>query len=163
MIGKLSARQSERVLREATVGRIGVCANGITYVVPITFVRDGDSVYGHSLLGQKIRMMRSNPRVGFEVDLISDMANWRSVIAQGTFEELRGDVADAAARLIAARLGPLTTSRTAGPHGTAGAKRPSVSYRIRLGQISGRYERSTGPRGTKTRRTVARSPRRRRS
>lgn len=145
MLGKLNARQIERVLHDAVVGRIGVSAEGKTYVVPITFVYDGDAIYGHSLLGQKIAMMRKNPRVCFEAEEIDDLANWRTVIAQADFEELSGDLADAAARLIAARLGPLTASDTAGPH----PRRPGaryVSYRLRLGEKSGRYERKTRPR-----------------
>ena len=140
MLGKLRPAEITTTLRENTVGRIGVSVDGRTYVVPITYVFDGDSVYGHSVLGQKIRMMRRNPAVCFEVDEIADMGNWRSVIANGTFEELTGDVAVAAAKLIRARLGPLTNSETAGPSGRAGHKQ--VSYRIRLRERSGRYERS---------------------
>jgi nitroimidazol reductase NimA-like FMN-containing flavoprotein (pyridoxamine 5'-phosphate oxidase superfamily) len=141
MLGKLTSRQIDDVLRASTIGRIGTAANGRTYVVPITYVYDGDSVYGHSVLGQKIRMMRANPEVCFEVEDIKDMANWRSVIARGHYEELTGDVAIAAARLIAARLGPLTTSETAGPSGRTRRGQP-VSYRIRLVERTGRYERT---------------------
>jgi nitroimidazol reductase NimA-like FMN-containing flavoprotein (pyridoxamine 5'-phosphate oxidase superfamily) len=141
VLGTLRPRQIDDVLRACTVGRIGVCADGKTYVVPVTYVYDGDYVYGHSVLGQKIRMMRKNPDVGFEVEEIDDLANWRSVIAQGRYEELTGDMAVAAAKLIAARLGPLTTSETAGPSGRARGAKPQVSYRIRLIERSGRYER----------------------
>jgi len=146
MLGKLRPSEITSTLRKNTIGRIGVSAEGRTYVVPITYVYDGDSVYGHSMLGQKIRMMRRNPAVCFEIDEITDMANWRSVIAQGTYEELSGDVAVAAAKLIRARLAPLTKSETAGPSGRRG--RAHVSYRIRLRERSGRYERTA--RGRKT-------------
>lgn len=146
MLGKLRPADITRMLRENTIGRIGVNADGRTYVVPITYVYDGDSVYGHSVLGQKIRMMRKNPSVCFEVDDIKDMANWRSVIAYGTYEELTGDMALAAAKLIRARIGSLTKSETAGPSGRSG--RTHVSYRIRLRERSGRYERSARGRRT---------------
>ncbi len=143
MLGVLSRGAIARILREGTVGRLGIHADGRTYVVPITYVYDGDAVYGHSVLGQKIRMMRKSPEVCFEVEDITDLANWRTVIASGRYEELTGDVATAAARLIAARLGPLTTSETAGPHGAPRRRgRTLVSYRIRLGERSGRYERT---------------------
>ena len=145
MLGKLSVRQIDRLLHEAIVGRIGVSNDGRTYVVPITFVYDGDSVYGHSVLGQKVAMMRKNPHVCFEVEEIDDLANWRSVIAQADFEELTGDLAVAAARLIAARLGPLTSSDTAGPHPQRRGAR-YVSYRLRLREKSGRFERKERPR-----------------
>lgn len=143
MLGVLSRSAITRLLREGTVGRLGIHADGRTYVVPVTYVYDGDAVYGHSVLGQKIRMMRKSPEVCFEVDDIDDLANWRSVIASGRYEELTGDVAVAAAKLIAARLGPLTTSATAGPRGARRGGRTFISYRIRLGERSGRYERTT--------------------
>lgn len=141
MLGTLTRAQIDAVLRQCTIGRIGVHADGRTYVVPVTYVYDGDSVYGHSVLGQKIRMMRKSPDVCFEVDDIDDMANWKSVVTNGRFEELTGDMAVAAAKLIAARIGPLTTSETAGPSGRVRGAKQHVSYRIRLAERSGRYER----------------------
>lgn len=147
MLGTLTRKQIDRVLHEGTIGRIGVSADGRTYVVPITYVYDGDSVYGHSAVGLKVRMMRKNPDVCFEVDDILDMANWRSVIAWGRYEELTGDLAVAAAKLIAARLGPLTTSATAGPSGrTPRGSKAQVSYRIRLQERGGRFEKGAAKR-----------------
>lgn len=146
MLGKLTQKQIDGVLRASTIGRIGATADGTTYVVPITYVYDGDSVYGHSVLGQKIRMMRRNPEVCFEVEDVDDMANWRSVIAHGRYEELTGDLAVAAAKLIAARIGPLTTSETAGPSGRGPRRGTHVAYRIRLLERTGRFEKNAKPR-----------------
>ena len=140
-IGSLSPKQIESLLKSATVGRIGVANDDRAYVVPMTYVYDGDSIYGHTTLGLKIRMMRTNPQVCFEVDDIRDMANWRSVVAQGRFEELAGDLATAAERLIAARLGPLTASETAGPSGNTKDRRQHIAFRIRLRERTGRFER----------------------
>ncbi len=147
MLGTLTPKQIERLLHEGTIGRIGISADGTTYVVPITYVYDGSSVYGHSAVGLKVRMMRRSPHVCFEVDAIQDLANWRSVIASGRYEELTGDLAVGAAKLIAARLGPLTTSQTAGPSGRPpGRSKAHVSYRIRLTERSGRFERHAAKR-----------------
>jgi nitroimidazol reductase NimA-like FMN-containing flavoprotein (pyridoxamine 5'-phosphate oxidase superfamily) len=140
VLGRLTPSQIDAVLRASTIGRIGVSTGGRTYVVPVTYVYDGDAVYGHTALGQKVRMMRTNSDVCFEVDEIKDMASWKSVIANGRYEELAGDVAVAAAKLIAARLGPLTTSQTAGPSGKTRGGTP-VSYRIHLKERTGRFER----------------------
>ena len=144
-LGVLTPKQIDVVLHRATVGRIGVSDEHRTYVVPMTFVYDGDSVYGHTTLGQKVAMMRRNANVGFEVDEIHDLANWRSVIAQGRYEELSGDLAEAAARLIAARLAPITTSQTAGPAGS-GRARSHIVFRIQLLERTGRFERRTSGR-----------------
>jgi nitroimidazol reductase NimA-like FMN-containing flavoprotein (pyridoxamine 5'-phosphate oxidase superfamily) len=144
MLGTLDRDQIDRVLQACAVGRIGVHSLGRTYVVPVSYVYDGDAIYGRSADGLKIRMMRANPEVCFEVDDIDDMANWRSVITWGTYEELKGDVAVAAMNLLSSRLAPLTSSETAGQvergKGHAG-NGVEVAYRIRLTERTGRFER----------------------
>jgi hypothetical protein len=143
MLGNLDQDQIDHVLGSALVGRIGVYAEGRTYVVPVSYVYDGDSVYVHSGEGLKVRMMRTNPEVCFEVEQIDDMANWRTVIAWGRFEELKGDMAKAAMNLLVARLSPVTSSETAGPAGRAAGEHAAVevAYRIRLKERTGRFER----------------------
>jgi hypothetical protein len=113
-------------------------------VVPVSYVYDGDAVYGHSADGLKVRMMRKSPDVCFEVDEIDDLANWRSVIAWGKYEELKGDVAAAAMNLLSSRLAPLTASETAGPAGRGKGHAGNgieVAYRIRLSERTGRFEK----------------------
>lgn len=150
MLGELEGPQIERLLHEGTVGRIGCHAGGRTYVVPVSYVYDGTAVYAHSAEGQKLRMMRENPEVCFEVDSWSNLANWQSVIAWGRFEELSGDAAKAAMQLLVSRFLPLMTSETATPsHGLApssahghdaGGRRASL-FRIVLGEKTGRFEK----------------------
>jgi uncharacterized protein len=141
VLGTLDQKQVDHLLHSETVGRIGVHADGRTYVVPTTYVYDGDAIYGHAAEGLKVRMMRASRSVCFEVDHIEDMANWRSVIAWGTYEELSGDVAIAAMNLLRSRLAPLTTSETAGPAGRAARDGVEVAYRIRLTERTGRFEK----------------------
>ena len=59
--------------------------------VPVTYAYNNGYIYGHTKDGLKIRMMRNNPNVCFEIDCMKNMKNWKSVIAYGTFEELKGD------------------------------------------------------------------------
>ncbi|MEX2047622.1 MAG: pyridoxamine 5'-phosphate oxidase family protein [Chloroflexota bacterium] len=141
MLGTLDEKQIDHLLRSETVGRIGVHADGRTYVVPTSYVYDGDAIYGHAAEGLKVRMMRQSRSVCFEVDRIDDMANWRSVIAWGTYEELSGDVAIAAMNLLRSRLAPITASETAGPAGRAGRDGSEVAYRIKLTERTGRFEK----------------------
>jgi nitroimidazol reductase NimA-like FMN-containing flavoprotein (pyridoxamine 5'-phosphate oxidase superfamily) len=143
MLGILDALQIERILHSETVGRIGVCTDGRTYVVPITYVYDGNNIYGHSALGLKIRMMRAAPDICFEVEQIDDFANWRTVIAWGRYEELPGDLATGAMNLLRSRLSPLTSSETVGPagHPVGEADLTGVAFRIRLSERTGRFEK----------------------
>jgi uncharacterized protein len=144
VLGSLDQQQIDHVLGSGSVGRIGLHGDGRTYVVPTTYVFDGDAVYCHSAMGSKIRLMRANPEVCFQVDEIDDMANWRSVIAWGRYEELKGELAIAAMNLLVSRLSPLTASETAGPAGRSAGRAGNgeeVSYRIRLVERTGRFEK----------------------
>lgn len=144
MLGTLDREQIDQVLRAGLIGRIGAHADGRTYIVPVSYVYDGDAVYVHSAEGLKVRMMRANPEVCFEVEDIDDLANWRTVVAWGTYEELKGDLATAAMNLLVSRLSPLTASETAGPAGHAQGRANNgveVAYRIRLREVTGRFEK----------------------
>lgn len=141
MLGELTLSEVERILHDALIGRIGCHAYGKTYVVPITYAYDGTFVYAHSAEGMKIHMMRANPHVCFEVDAMDNLANWQSVVAWGTFQELHGDDARSAMALLIERIEP----RIDGPPGASvhpnSSTEPAVLYRIQLEEKTGRFER----------------------
>ncbi len=154
MLGTLDGEQIEQVLRTEIIGRIGCTTDGRVYVVPVTYAYDGECVYAHSAVGMKVKMMRANPAVCFEVDHTDNLANWRSVIAWGTFEELTGEDAKRGMATLMQRVMPLLTSETAQPsHGMPGAAPhpgahaadvghvSAVLFRIRLTERIGRFER----------------------
>jgi nitroimidazol reductase NimA-like FMN-containing flavoprotein (pyridoxamine 5'-phosphate oxidase superfamily) len=153
MIGDLNETQMVRILQTEAVGRIGCYAEDRTYVVPVAYAYAGGYIYCHSGLGMKIEMMRANPQVCFEVDHIEDLANWQSVIAWGTYEELDEEAAEDAMRILVERLTPLISGKSSGlPHPWNGsnvstehvlhrASRHGVVYRIRITEKTGRYEK----------------------
>ncbi len=133
-IRELPAEGIEALLRSAIVGRIACCGHGAAgdgrpYLVPLAYGYDGDAVYAHSGPGRKLDLMRAEPRVTFEVDEAEAPDRWRSVIAEGTFEEIEDPrQRDAVLAVIYQQsaipvLGPQT-----------------VVFRIRLTARSGRYE-----------------------
>lgn len=149
MLGTLNIRQIDQVLRSELVGRLGCSSDGKVYVTPISYVYDGDCIYGHSADGMRLRMLREHPQVCFQVDRIENLANWVSVIVWGEFEEVAGDAEKEAMRLFLERMEPLQASETAlSPH-RAPAGAPAldlqgqlmVFYRIRLTERSGRFEK----------------------
>jgi nitroimidazol reductase NimA-like FMN-containing flavoprotein (pyridoxamine 5'-phosphate oxidase superfamily) len=84
----------EEVLRENQVGRLGTAVDGRPYVVPMNFVyTDGRIILHTHRDGKKVKDIRRNPRVCFEVDggeMIEGgdpceySWRYRSVIATGT-------------------------------------------------------------------------------
>lgn len=141
MLGDLTKSQVEATLRENVIGRLGCHAFGQTYVVPITYAYDGAYVYAHTTSGMKLHMMRGNPHVCFEVDRMDDLANWQSVIAWGTFEELHGYEAAEAMQFLVDQI----EARLSGPPGASvhpcSATERIVVFRIKLEQKTGRFER----------------------
>ena len=81
--------EARELLKAGKIGRLGCVANGEPYVVPINYVFEDGSIYSHSLPGRKIEILRTHPRACIQVDEIENDFEWRSVIAFGTFEEIR--------------------------------------------------------------------------
>ena len=148
MIEELAPGQSEQVLHEQVLGRIGCHARGRTYVVPITYVYADGAIVGHTGDGLKVQMMRENPNVCFEVEDLRHLPSWSSVIAQGRYEELHAEAAEIALQQLVARLGASPPARGAMPGQGAGlwetgsrAERPGVVFRIVIEEKTGRYDR----------------------
>jgi uncharacterized protein len=149
MLGKLNNDQIEQLLRTQVVGRLGCHHDDKIYVVPITYIYDGQYIIGHTQEGMKIHMMRENPNVCFEIDKVDNMANWESVIAWGVYEELQGYDARLAMQKLINRMQPLMIDETNAPTqgmethllDTGGIK--VVVYRIKILEKTGRFEKRT--------------------
>ena len=89
MARMLSEAEARNLIAAGKIGRLGCVDNGEPYVVPINYVFEGVSIYSHSLPGRKIEILRTHPRDCIQVDEIENDFEWRSVIAFGTFEEIR--------------------------------------------------------------------------
>ena len=149
MLGELNEQQIDQVLNSQAVGRIGCYAEGTVYVVPVTYAYHDGCIYAHSSEGTKIHMMRKNSDVCFQVEDIDNMANWRSVIAWGKYEELTEEAQrEEAMRILIDRIAPLTISETVKPHRQTMSRdvdekqRKNVVYRIRIQRRTGRFEKS---------------------
>lgn len=151
MLGQLDKKEIEKVLNENVLGRIGCHDQGRTYVVPVTYVYDGSSILAHSVEGLKIRMMRANPQVCFEVDDVKDFTNWKSVILWGEYEEITdADEKNEVMQQFVDRVMRLKISETALPPETTetrlhprspGVIKP-VIYKIVIQEMTGRYEQA---------------------
>ena len=113
MFGNLNNDQIDQLIQSQLLGRIGCHADGLTYIVPISYAYDGTYVYAHSFQGMKIDLMRKNPKVCFEVDNTKNLANWQSVICWGEFEELTDEEdIKLAAEKLNSRVLPILSSET---------------------------------------------------
>jgi len=133
IIRDLPPDEIEALIPRSFIGRIACCdhkGDGRPYLVPIAFGYDGESLFAHSGPGRKLATMRANPLVTVEMDEAAASDSWRSVVAEGAFEE----IADPAERGTALR----TLYPPPAPISDLGAH--TVVFRIRLSAKSGRYE-----------------------
>ncbi|HEY0355242.1 MAG TPA: pyridoxamine 5'-phosphate oxidase family protein, partial [Flavisolibacter sp.] len=113
MLGTLSNEKIEELLHNQVVGRIGCHADGETYVVPISYAYDGQYIYCHTHEGKKASFMRKNPAICFEVEEMNTMANWKSVVVQGIYEEIKGHhERNASMQILLNRYLPIMSSIT---------------------------------------------------
>ncbi|QJB30463.1 pyridoxamine 5'-phosphate oxidase family protein [Chitinophaga oryzae] len=151
MLGKLNDEEIDQVLANNVTGRIGCQENGKVYIVPVSYAFNDTYVVAHSQVGMKIEIMRKHPQVCFQVDEITGLTNWRSVICWGDYEEIvNSRERYYAMKFLVGRLSHLKVSETAGVErmheemakqhilpNTAGP----VVYRIRIHEKTGRYEK----------------------
>lgn len=154
MFGKLNDSEMEDVLKHQYLGRLGCHADGITYVVPVSYAYDGVHIYVRTFDGMKVEMMRKNPKVCFQADQMENMANWKSVVLWGVYEELTDPVSrtHALQQLLDRNL-PVITSKTVQltplwPFSAANTENISgIVFRIRIDKKTGRYESNSASMG----------------
>lgn len=135
MIEELDRAQIDDLLGAQVVGRIGCHADGVTYVVPVIYAYDGEAFYVYTVEGRKVRMMRANPEICFEVDEY-ESGSWRSAIVQGRYEELD----EAGAGRALSLLGERFASRGSDVRRPRAEGTP-VAFRIVVGEVTGRAVR----------------------
>jgi nitroimidazol reductase NimA-like FMN-containing flavoprotein (pyridoxamine 5'-phosphate oxidase superfamily) len=77
------------------IGRLAYISGGSPHVNPITYFHDSveKSILSYSAPGHKIDSMQKYGKVAIQVDEISSIQQWRSVMILGEFEELEGSTA----------------------------------------------------------------------
>lgn len=88
----ITSTESTQILAENYIGRLGYISKERVEIIPITYYLDPEhnSILSYSGQGNKIDAMRKNPLVSFQVDEITNLEKWKSVLLYGRFEELTG-------------------------------------------------------------------------
>ena len=136
MILEMSPSEIDEFVVSQKIGRVGCHVGGETYVVPVIYAWDAGCIYIYTTEGKKVDMMRENPRVCFEIDEHQSNGAWRSVIVQGMFEELRGDDAARALRIISERVASNRNAKRG--HDDRGEGRTPVAFLIQTVDVTGR-------------------------
>ena len=149
MLAELTQSQIEEVLTNNYIGRIGCRDHESVYIVPVNYQHKPGYVQCYSLIGEKVKIMRTHPDVCFEVEEIKDNDHWTTVICWGRYEEitderelelLRPEYTEYMLRMRATISTPSPSEQPHPQHSEAELSAP-VIYRIRFTKYSGRFER----------------------
>ena len=148
MFGTLSNKEINQVLSDNILGRIGLSDNQNTYVIPISYAFHDNTIYCHTREGSKLKVMRGNPSVCFEVEAILDMANWKTVLCMGKFEEIVDkQQRSKALQYLVDRLLPIMSSETTHLYPnwpfvpTDLNEIKGVVFKINIASTTGRFEK----------------------
>lgn len=148
MLGELNDTQINNVLSSQALGRLACTDGKRPYIVPVTYAYDGKFIYGQTNEGLKLKLLRKNPLVCFEVDMMTDMRHWQSVLVYGKFIELKNKESDNARDILFNRVLPLMTSSTVHPYGhnetvtvDDSTRVKQVMYKIKIKKVTGRFEK----------------------
>jgi nitroimidazol reductase NimA-like FMN-containing flavoprotein (pyridoxamine 5'-phosphate oxidase superfamily) len=149
MMGQLKTEEIEIILAKGLIGHLGCYDGQAVYVVPISYTYQDGYIYCHSHEGRKVEILRRNPQACFQVEHITNLGNWQSVMAQGRFEELTDPALrmDALQKLHDRHLPDVTSQTTMlTPEWPFGSKKledvEGVTFRMRLSDKTGRFERT---------------------
>ncbi|HEX6029810.1 MAG TPA: pyridoxamine 5'-phosphate oxidase family protein [Tepidiformaceae bacterium] len=137
---EISLAECETLLRQKRIGRLATRDAEGTYIVPVSFAYADGCIYGHVAPGRKLALMRRWPHVSFQVDDITSLVHWRSVIVRGKWHELTDEHDKFRARmLILKAFGGDPWMATAG-HGHRTTLADAILYRIEIEEITGRAQ-----------------------
>lgn len=139
--------EAEQILREEAVGRLGLCRDGVPYVVPLNYAYHNGEIFFHGAPrgGRKIDCLKANKQACFSVDRVEGMLphpdpcrynfRFRSVLAEGII----GLVENPAEKLAGLRL---LVEKYGGPGAaealTAAAAAGVLVFKLAVRELSGR-------------------------
>jgi nitroimidazol reductase NimA-like FMN-containing flavoprotein (pyridoxamine 5'-phosphate oxidase superfamily) len=152
MIKTLETTECIELLNNNYIGHLAFISQKEPFVIPITYYYDqaNNTIIGYSAEGHKIDAMRENVIVSLQVEEVTSVNKWRSVRAQGTFEELKGidakyllhEFAQNVKKLVAEKEGshPEFISEFSSKLYEQGNP---IVYRINIQEINGKYRDSS--------------------
>lgn len=162
MFGQLNEWEIEEVLTQQLLGRIGWYDDGQTFIVPICYAYQDGYIYARTYEGMKLKAMRKNPHVCFEVESIITMVNWKTVLCQGRYEELTDiNERNRGIKILHDRVLPIIENQTLmdSPHWPFSSSNISedniegIVFRLHLTAKTGRFEREGSEENTIYRKT----------
>lgn len=84
----LTPAECENILNSNYYAHLGCVDDNKPYVFPITYAYKDGILYGFSMEGHKVDIMRKNPNICIQVEHVENEYAWQSVMCWGEFEEV---------------------------------------------------------------------------
>jgi uncharacterized protein len=138
-IRELTAEECHSLLARHHVGRIAFTLHDRVDIEPISYVSDGEWIFGRTSIGTKLATLLHHPWCAFETDEVRDLFDWDSVVAKGTFylldpEEGSPDTYRRAEKLMQKLVPGTFSAHDPAPH-------RDILFGIFIHEISGRSAR----------------------
>ena len=148
MLGELNNEQINNILSSHVVGRLACTDGEKPYIIPVTYTYDGEYIYGQTNMGKKLKILRKNSNVCFEVDQMTDLQNWQSIVIYGEFEELKKKEIERGRDILFGNIFCMETNSTVHTHEhevttllEEQEQVKCVMFRIRIKKITGRFQK----------------------
>ena len=82
---EMSRDEIESMLLRNRVGRLAFSLHDRVDIQPIHYIYERGWLYGRTSEGDKITALKHNQWVAFEVDEVTDLFDWRSIVIHGSF------------------------------------------------------------------------------
>jgi nitroimidazol reductase NimA-like FMN-containing flavoprotein (pyridoxamine 5'-phosphate oxidase superfamily) len=82
---ELSRDEIEAMLLRNRVGRLAFSIHDRVDIQPIHYIYERGWLYGRTSEGEKITTLQHNQWIAFEVDEVTDLFEWRSIVIHGSF------------------------------------------------------------------------------
>lgn len=137
-----------QLLGENYIGRLGFISYSRPYIIPITYFHDAEdkNILSYSTEGYKIDAMRRFSSVSLQVDEITTIQHWKSVLILGKFEELKGSTAKKYLRRFSEGVQEsISKKKGESPKfindfsSRLSQRKLPIVYRIHINNISGKY------------------------
>jgi nitroimidazol reductase NimA-like FMN-containing flavoprotein (pyridoxamine 5'-phosphate oxidase superfamily) len=111
----LPREEIEAMLLRNRVGRLAFSLHDRVDIQPIHYIYERGWLYGRTSEGDKISTLKHNQWIAFEVDEVTDLFDWRSIVIHGSFwimhprgspraEELWTKAAELVSKIVPAAL-----------------------------------------------------------
>jgi nitroimidazol reductase NimA-like FMN-containing flavoprotein (pyridoxamine 5'-phosphate oxidase superfamily) len=135
----LTRDESQLLLASQHVGRLAFTLHDHVDIEPISYVSDGEWIFGRTSTGAKLSSLLHHPWCAFETDEVRDHFDWSSVVVKGTFYLLdpligSSDTYRRAEKLLGALVPGTFSAQDPAPH-------RDIVFGIFIREINGRAAR----------------------